>query len=697
MGTYGRREIVGGAVALGLVGAITVAAVAVPGMTASGTPDSASFGAVGTTETVPCPGGLAEGAAFKAAGNEVEGETYSCGVVVAPEDHSAPNGTTFELFYLKLHAKTSSPASTPLVYLAGGPGSSGSYELTSNPLLNQNLDRVRETRDVIAYDQRGTGYSNYLLCAPFESALGILQDRDRNPQIARTIKDLQDTTLGIGYGALRSNLCGVGTTLLAGVDLAKYNSVQSAADIPLMVRALGYTDGYSLYGTSYGTRLAQYAMRGDPQGVRAVVLDGVGGPSIPNSMWSSTKDVAPYESILEQCAADTACSGAYPDLAKRFAAVLAKLEKQPLVLDPPLVVIPALGGFGFPPVLTRIDPEFFRSIARVNNIALGGGFAAAVPRMIVAAEKGDTAWFRTSPLAAKEQVQETPQPTVQTGGGAATLPFESDQPLFGVPFLTLISVAQNAVTAQDPTIDTQWLTIAVGDLAVRLVKGEDQADLMEKLLRLSVVPNQGTSAQELIDFANGNLSPEAAAGANAIAERMTRDDVRATLWGIQDIAMALGNERDVRSYSAGMQNAVNCSDELAFTPIDVAEADVAKTSFPQLVAFPVEVNQQTLLTCLSYPSELDRSVMDPVASDIPALVYVSSLDNETPVGWGALASEGFTARTLVEWRNIGHVAAAHDPKYCAGDIAAAFLADPSSPPDTSCSEADDYRIAFVLP
>jgi hypothetical protein len=86
-----------------------------------------------------------------------------------------------------------------------------------------------------------------------------------------------------------------------------------------------------------------------------------------------------------------------------------------------------------------------------------------------------------------------------------------------------------------------------------------------------------------------------------------------------------------------------------------------------------------------------------VASDIPALVYVSSLDNETPVGWGALASEGFTARTLVEWRNIGHVAAAHDPKYCAGDIAAAFLADPSSPPDTSCSEADDYRIAFVLP
>ncbi len=294
MGTYGRREIVGGAVALGLVGAITLAAAVGPGATStSQAPDSSDFGAVGTTETVPCPSSLAAGAAFQAAGNEVEGETYSCGVVVVPEDHSEPGGRTFELFYLKLHSRAASPASTPMVYLAGGPGSSGSYELTSNPLLNQNLDRVRQTRDVIAYDQRGTGYSNYLLCAPFESALGILQDRDKNPQIAQTIKDLQSTTLGIGYGALRSNLCGVGTKLLAGVDLAKYNSVQSAADIPVLVKALGYTDGYSLYGTSYGTRLAQYAMRADPQGVRAVVLDGVSGTAIPNTLWSSTKNMAP--------------------------------------------------------------------------------------------------------------------------------------------------------------------------------------------------------------------------------------------------------------------------------------------------------------------------------------------------------------------------------------------------------------------
>ena len=305
-----------------------------------------------------------------------------------------------------------------MVYLAGGPGGSGSYELTANTYLNQNLDRIRQTRDIIAYDQRGTGYSNYLLCAPFESTLGILQDRDKNPEIAKTVEDLQDTTLGIGYGALRANLCGVGTKLLADVDLTQYNSVSSARDLPLLVKALGYSDGYSLYGTSYGTRLAQEAMRDDPEGVRAVILDGVTGPSIPNSMWSSTKPVAPYVALFEQCAADAACNEAYPNLADRFGKLLTKLEKEPLVFDPPLVVLPAL-GVAFPPVLKQIDAEFFRDLAVINNIALGGGFAAQVPRMILAAEQGDTDFFRTTKLAATESDSggATPQTTVPTGGG----------------------------------------------------------------------------------------------------------------------------------------------------------------------------------------------------------------------------------------------------------------------------------------
>jgi pimeloyl-ACP methyl ester carboxylesterase len=220
---------------------------------------------------------------------------------------------------------------------------------------------------------------------------------------------------------------------------------------------------------------------------------------------------------------------------------------------------------------------------------------------------------------------------------------------------------------------------------------------MEALLRLTLVPLLGTSAQELIDYANKNLSPDAAAAANAVAGQMTRNDVRATMWAIQEVAMTLGTQRDQRSYSTGMQNAFNCSDELAFTSLDVAKADVAKTPYPQLVAFPVKGNEQTLLTCLSYPSALDASVTKPVISDIPTLLYVGSLDNETPVNWGKEVAKGLSRSTLVEWRNQGHVAAAKDPKFCVGDIAAEFLADPSSSPDLTCAQSEEFKLHFVLP
>ena len=178
---------------------------------------------------------------------------------------------------------------------------------------------------------------------------------------------------------------------------------------------------------------------------------------------------------------------------------------------------------------------------------------------------------------------------------------------------------------------------------------------------------------------------------------LTRNEVRATMWGIQDVAMALGTVRDERNYSSGMQNALNCSDELAFTSLDVAKADVAKTRFPELVAFPVEVNEQTLLSCLSYPTALDRTVTEPVVSDIPTLLYVGPLDNETPAGWGREVANGLSRSTLVEWGNQGHVAAAHDPKFCVGDIASAFLADPSSKPDLTCAQSEEFNPQFVLP
>ena len=663
---------------------------------ATGGPASAeAFGAVGTTETVPCPSELAAGAAFQKAGTEVEGKTYSCGVVVVPENYDKPDGRTIELFYLKLHSTGESLAADPLVYLAGGPGSTGSYELTANPGLYGSMQAIRQDRDIIAYDQRGTGYSNYLLCAPFESTLGILQDRDKNPQIAQTIKDLQSKESGVGFGALRANLCGVGTKLLAGVDLTQYNSVNSAKDIAALTKALGYASGYDLYGTSYGTRLAQFAMREDPQGVRSVILDGVGGPQIPNSMWSQTKSVSPYVEIIKECEADAACAKAYPNLGQRFDALLTTLEKKPLVFDPPLKVWAPL-TVALPAELKQIDPDFFLRLARINNIAQGGGFAGLVPRMIKAAEEGDVEYFRTSRLADTGSDAPAVETTTPTGGQARTPLLQVDQPLYEAPFVNLLTFAQQAAAKKDVGLDGQWLTIVLTDLADRLKAGEKQADLMEALLNLSVVPNTGTTAQQLTDFANAHLSPAAAAKADAVVAQMSRNDVRATMWSIQDVAMNLSATPDARAYSDAMSFAFNCSDELAFTPLSVAKENLKQTPYPQLAAFPMSFNKQVLLGCLAYPSTLDQSVTDPVVSDIPSLLYLGRLDNETPIDWGRSVAKGLSNSTVVEWQNLGHVAAALDSKPCAATIAAQFLDDPNAKPDLTCTQSDDYKINFAL-
>ena len=89
--------------------------------------------------------------------------------------------------------------------------------------------------------------------------------------------------------------------------------------------------------------------------------------------------------------------------------------------------------------------------------------------------------------------------------------------------------------------------------------------------------------------------------------------------------------------------------------------------------------------------------MDPVVSDIPTLLFLGGLDNETPIAWGRSVAEGLSKSTVVEWKNMGHIAAAHDDKLCAGGIASDFLSDPSKAPDLTCAQSDAYKLQFALP
>lgn len=482
---------------------------------------------------------------------------------------------------------------------------------------------------------------------------------------------------------------------LAGVDLGQYNSVVSAQDIAHVVETLGYTEGYNLYGTSYGTRLAQYAMRGTPDHIRSVVMDGVTSPAIHNVVVTFASYFEPYRALFAQCEADAACNAAYPDLAERFGRLLAELEAAPLVFDPPLVLNPQLAATFKTATLSQIDPNFFTKLASLNNRLVDGGIARSVPRIILAVETGDTAYLAAlmEPTAQAVEGQLGTSPSHEDDMERV----QADQPLFQLPFDALLVAARNEAADADPGIDTQWLAIVLEDFRTRLLAGEDQADLMLDLLNLSVLPNTGTTAQVLTDFADAHLSPSAAETANAVVAQMTRNDVRSTLWHVQDVAMTLGAEPDQRADSSVLMLAVNCADETDFSSLEVSQAYLDASPYPQLLLFPIEVNEAYLKSCLSFPTTLDESVMDPVVSDIPALLFLGQLDTQTPVTWGRFAAEGLSSDFVVEWNNTGHVVAGHDLHVCAGDIAAAFLDDPTREPNISCSQSERYRLQFEMP
>jgi pimeloyl-ACP methyl ester carboxylesterase len=98
---------------------------------------------------------------------------------------------------------------------------------------------------------------------------------------------------------------------------------------------LGYT-AWNVYGTSYGSYLAQTLMRDHPDGIRSVVLDSVLPTtySVPANWWNAR---AGFDNLFQACAAETACNAAHPRLAETFSRLVNKLEAESLtttVSDP---------------------------------------------------------------------------------------------------------------------------------------------------------------------------------------------------------------------------------------------------------------------------------------------------------------------------------------------------------------------------
>ena len=244
---------------------------------------------------------------------EPQGVIVQCGNLVVPEIRTDPDSRMIKLHVMVFGTASRDPAPDPLLYLAGGPGSS--IVETSLYQLPFFL-RFLEERDVIVFDQRGVGASEPALDCPEDTdAVFATLDQHLTTEEERA---LHVEALRVCRERLVSE----------GVDLTGYNTAENAADVRDLRLALGIPE-WNLYGVSYGTRLALATMRDYPQGIRSVILDSTFPLDV--DFYSSIVPNADraFNSLFDECAANPTCSRAYPDLEEKLYATAALLDAQP--------------------------------------------------------------------------------------------------------------------------------------------------------------------------------------------------------------------------------------------------------------------------------------------------------------------------------------------------------------------------------
>jgi pimeloyl-ACP methyl ester carboxylesterase len=238
-----------------------------------------------------------------------------CGYVSVPEEHDRSNGRTIKLAVAVLRAtpgegETAKP--DPLVMLQGGPG--GGTIDTYNLLMRNN--DVRKERDIVLFDQRGTGKSLPALYCDETYQLAV-QDAERRVDYDESLRNYDAALM-----ACRDRLT------KAGVNLNAFDSIENARDIDAVRVALGY-DRVNLYGVSYGTLLALHAMREVPDHIRSVILDAVVPTQNNFVIEAAGSENRVLTEFFNACAADSVCDRDYPNLEKVYYDQVEQLSKTP--------------------------------------------------------------------------------------------------------------------------------------------------------------------------------------------------------------------------------------------------------------------------------------------------------------------------------------------------------------------------------
>ena len=237
----------------------------------------------------------------------------SCGYVTLPQDYSDARGGAVRIFFTRIASDNPQPKPDPLVYLVGGPGSSGSHLLMTS--FRRYLQPFAAERDIIVIDQRGTGMSL--------PTLYCQEAVDRRTEVMQSHY--------AEYAELQLDILRQCRERLSRYEIrfATYHSGSNARDIVNVLLALGYKE-WNLVGVSYGSRLALEIMRSYPARLRSVILDSVYPPQADIYLDVYFHGERGLRRVFAACRSDAFCDARYPRLESIFFALYHNLNRRPM-------------------------------------------------------------------------------------------------------------------------------------------------------------------------------------------------------------------------------------------------------------------------------------------------------------------------------------------------------------------------------
>ena len=239
----------------------------------------------------------------------VRGEAR-CGTYRVWENRDTRQGRQIDLAIIVLPALGPDRQPDPFFMLSGGPGDAPSFNAR---FFSRVFEQARQSRDLVLVDLRGTGRSSALTC----------------PELAKPDPaGVFDPDL-LSVPAVRACRARLEKT----ADLRLYTTGIAVDDLDEVRQALGYGP-INLYGTSYGSRVAQVYMQRHPASLRAVAIKGIVPPSMASPESHARAGEAAWTNLVARCMNDPNCARTFPTVDADFRQLLARLEKAPVLTLP---------------------------------------------------------------------------------------------------------------------------------------------------------------------------------------------------------------------------------------------------------------------------------------------------------------------------------------------------------------------------